>query len=555
MTMSTPTGLASALSRAAIFSAVLGALGVSACSTDSTGPQSCSGDKCDEFDRQKLEDRNDPIATYLKTLDINDDGTMYGTYQDMLYGVAGVMGCANDSVAVFTVSDSLIADAPFPRLVSVACKDDDAKASNFFIAASFEDTETGDVDVLDVEMFAWDTTRREYLFYAFAPFEDGEEGEVKLEVGPKRCEGCHLTPADSSPVGMRMTPIMNELNRPWTHWNADPGFPSFNFVVPEGMDEKPNYRALAIGNQAPASRFEEIIKFGGHSKVASARIRVRRNAANIDEIMGMLRPVFCAEQLNYISEDHDSGVVFNSAVIDAGIRSMYIQIRPDNWAYSWVNDQTLRIPVPAGEEVVVQIPVRGNADIAMETSLVSTRVLSPQQVLRARVLDWQNPVFSQFRCDLWRDAKDRFDATPPDFGDATRNLSVMSDIFEQIMTVEGKPIGGTDASTLIMMANADSTTATKINDAARKGVLEDGDCATDGYCAGTVDDFGAILQQHLDGLTSSASPRDQLRTLRKARICRIIEDVTPSTGDDRFPGGFSPRFPNNPSLPDVGACP
>jgi hypothetical protein len=552
-----PTGLASALTRAAIFSAALGALSLAACSSDSTGPQTCAGEKCDEFDRAQLDDRNDPIATYLKTLDISDEGTMFGTYQDMLFGVAGVMGCSTDSIAVFTVSDSLIADVPFPRLVSVACKDDDAKASNFFIAASFEDQDTGDVDVLDVEMFAWDATRREYLFYAFTHAEDGadgEDGEVKLEISPKRCEECHLTPADSSPVGMRMTPIMNELNRPWTHWNAEPGFPSFNFVVPDGMDEKPNYKALAIGNKAPAQRLEEIIKFGGHSKVASARIRDRRNAPNIDEIMGMFRPVFCAEQLNYISEDHDSGVVFNSAVIDSGIRSMYIQIRPDNWVYSWVNDQTLRIPVPGSEEVVVQIPVRGNADVAMETSLVSTRVLTPQQVLRARVLDWQNPVFSEFRCDLWRDARTRFAATPPDFGTATRNSNVMSDIFEQIMTVEGKPIGGADPGTLIMMANADSTTATKIYDATRNGVLEDGDCATDGYCAGTVDDFGAILEAHMDALTSSATPRDDLRALRKARICRIIEEVTPTAGDDRFPDGVSSRFPNNPSLPDVGAC-
>lgn len=545
--------LTSTLTRVALCSAALGALGLAACSTNAPSTQNCSGDKCDEFDRQKLADRNDPIATYLKGLDIGDDGTMFATYQDMLFGVANVMGCSTDSVAVFTVSDDLIRQTPFPRLVSVACKDDDAKASNFFIAASFEDEETGDVDILDVEMFAWDATKREYQFYAFAPTRD-IEGEVKLEVGPKRCEDCHLTPADSSPVGMRMTPIMNELNRPWTHWNAEPGFPSFNFEVPEGMNEKPNYSALAITHQAPAQRLEEIIKFGGHSKVASARIRDRRNAPNTDEIMGMLRPVFCAEQLNYVSEDHDSGTLFNSALIDSGIRSMYIQIRPDNWAWSWVNDQTLRIPAPGSAEVVVQIPIRGNADIAMETSLVSTKVLTPQQVLRARVLDWQHPVFSEFRCNLWRDAKDRFDAAPPEYGSATRSSQVMSDIFEQIMTVEGQPIGGTDPGTLIMMPNADSTSATKLLDAARTGSLEDGDCANDGFCAGTVDDFGAILQQHLEGLTSASAPRDQLREIRRERICNVIESVVPSVGDDRFAEGPPQRFPNMPSLPTV-TCP
>jgi hypothetical protein len=526
----------------------LASLGLAGCSSNNSGPATCASDKCDEFDRDKLDSRNDPIATYLKTLDITETGTMFATYQDMLFGIAGVMGCPRESVAVFTVSDDLISGAPFPRLVSVACKDDDSKASDFFIAASFEDQETGDVDVHDVEMFAWDRTAREYMFYAFAPTGD-EEGEVQLEVGPKRCEGCHLTPADTSPVGMAMTPIMNELNRPWTHWNAEPGFPSHNFVVPDGMDEQPNYAELALGFKAPAQRFEEIVKFGGHAKVASARIRKRRNAPNIDEIMGMLRPVFCAEQLNYVSEDHDSGVLFNSAIIDTGLRNMYVQIRPDNWAWSWVNDQTLRIPAPGAEDTVVQIPIRGNADTAMETSLVSTRVLTPQQVLRARVLDWQHPVFSDFRCDLWKDAKDRFEATPPDFGDATRSSQVMSDIFEQIMTVEGKPIGGTDPGTLIMMPDASAGTA--LLAAARDGNLENGDCSTDGFCAGTVDDFGAILQQHLDGLTGAAAPRDQLRQMRKDRICFITEEVTSAPDDDRFPEG-STRFPNQPSLPDVG---
>ena len=97
-----------------------------------------------------------------------------------------------------------------------------------------------------------------------------------------------------------------------------------------------------------------------------------------------------------------------------------MQIRPNDWAWDWLNDEVVRLGSPVGD-TVVQIPVRGNADVAMETSLVTTKVLTPYQILRARALDSDHPVFSEFRCNLWKDAYANFKASPPDFGDATRN--------------------------------------------------------------------------------------------------------------------------------------
>lgn len=551
MTPLAPTRTLARHARSTLFACVAGLAAFTGCGSEVGSNGNCESGKCDG-EGPTLAERNDPIATYLKTVNISDEGLMSSSYQDILFGVADVMGCSTDSIAVFTVSDDLITEgAPFPRLVSVACKDDDAKASDFFIAASFEDTETGDVDVHDVEMFAWDKTAREYMFYAFTPDED-EEDLVRLEVGPKRCEGCHLTPADTSPVGMRMTPIMNELNRPWTHWNAEPGFPSHEFSVPAGMDEQPNYSQLALARQAPAQRLEEIIRFGGHSKVASARIRDRRNAPNIDEIMGMLRPVFCNEQLNYVSEDHDSGILFNSALVDPGIRNMYVQIRPNDWAWDWLNDEVVRLGSPVGD-TVVQIPVRGNADVAMETSLVTTKVLTPYQILRARALDSDHPVFSDFRCNLWKDAYANFKASPPDYGDATRNMHVMSDLFEQIMTVDGNAIAGSNPETIIMLPNADSASVTRLRSAASEGRLENGNCENDGFCAGDVDTLGARLEQSMEAMLSSQT-RDALRSMRTERICRLLDNVEGVEGDDRFPEG-STRFPNMPSLPSVDCGP
>ncbi len=539
----------SSLTRVTLFSAAL-SLSLTACAPGLDGTEDCTGGKCDGFSDvlDKLQGRADPIATYLKTLDISLAGQVKLDYEQVLKGVAGVMGCSEDSVAVFTVSDDLITGSAFPRLISVACSDDASKASDFFIAASFQNEETGDVDVRDVEMFAWDATARQYMFYAFQPVDDQR---VQLDVGPKRCEGCHLTPADTSPTGMRMTPIMNELNRPWTHWNAEPGFPSHEFSVPAGMDEKPHYKALAVAHRAPASRFEEIVKFGGHAKVAAARIRDRRNAPNLDEIMGMLRPVFCNEQINYVSEDHDSGSLFGSSLVDPGLRNMYMQIRPDNWAWDWINNDSIRLGAPGGDGPVIQIPIRGNADIAMETSLVTTKVLTPHQVLRVRALDWQHPVFSDFRCDLWRDANDRFKSSPPDFGTASRASQVMSDIFEQIMSVNGKPLAGSAPETLIMMPDA-KVGGDALRAAAEAGTLESGRCSTVGYCPGDVDTLGSELELHMQSLLSSDT-RAALRSARQERICHILDDVAQQSGDDRFPEG-SKRFPNMPSLPSVD-CP
>jgi len=530
---------------------VTGLAAFTGCASNTATQGSCNGGKCDGFDADKLASRNDPIAAYLKNLSISDTGLLELTYQDVLFGVGEGMGCAPDAAGVFTVSDDLISGEAFPRLVSVACKDDDSKASDFFIAASFRDQETGDVDVRDVEMFAWDRTARNYMFYAFAPSQDDPD-LVQLEVGPSRCEGCHLTPADTSPVGMRMTPIMNELSRPWAHWNAQPGFPSLEFSVPEGIEDLPNYSGLAIAHQAPASRFEEIVRFGGHQKVAAARIRDRRNSPNISEIMGMLRPVFCSEQINYVSEDHDSGVLFNAALVDPGVRNMYVQIRPNDWAWDWLNDETVRLGTAGGDEPVIQIPTRGNADIAMEASLVTTKVLTPYQVLRARVLDSDHPVFSEFRCGLWRDANARYKSNPPDFGDATRNLNVMPQIFEEIMSIDGSPIKGDADDVLIMMPNADEASVAALKTSVSAGSLMQGSCETDGYCPGDVDVLGTRLEQRMQ-TQLSGSTRDALRAMRQDRICHVLETVAGAEGDDRFPNG-SGRFPNLPSLPEV-TCP
>ena len=107
-----------------------------------------------------------------------------------------------------------------------------------------------------------------------------------------------------------------------------------------------------------------------------------------------------------------AGVLFSAAVVDPGLRNMYKAIRPDNWSWGWVNGDTMRLSPPTGDSALTQIPVRGAADIMTEQQLVALRALTPHQVLRVRALDWQKPVFSDFRCGLWTGAVERFRTDP-----------------------------------------------------------------------------------------------------------------------------------------------
>src|SRR4029453_4486433 len=107
------------------------------------------------------------------------------------------------------------------------------RAADFFIAASFREEGSADVDARRIEMFAWDPESLRYHFYEASP--DEARDEVKLAVEPARCRACHLAPRGlSSTFGERMpmTPIMNELTRPWVHWNAEPDARSFAYEVP-----------------------------------------------------------------------------------------------------------------------------------------------------------------------------------------------------------------------------------------------------------------------------------------------------------------------------------
>lgn len=526
-------------------------------------PNAECGARCDiEDDFRDQITGSDPIADWLRQSEVSATGVLDIDYATLLEQLAAIQGCDPGATKTFVVSDDLLSTEPFPRLVSVLCTDDDVKVTDVFVAASFERFEggepTGEIDTRAIEMFAWDDEARSYRFYATEPVFDSATA-VKVELEPARCRQCHTAPADAKALAMPMIPIMNELSRPWTHWNASPGFPSHNFSIPDRARNSESYPALATGciqddgsdGPCSASVFEGIIR-EAHDQVVGARTRKRRNPANVAETMSLLRPLFCPEQVNYATEDFESGVITNAVLIDPGLRNMFKAVRPDDWPWSWLNDDIIRLgSLDVGEDPVTQVPVRGNVDQAYENRLVALRALTPTDVLQVRALDWKRPVFSEFRCGLWRDAQARFLASPPDVSGFERNLDLMPVLLRDILTLNGAAItaGAEEQVVALDLATAESVAA--LEDALASGGIDTAVCgvAGEGFCIADLNLLGDMIQTHVDDIVDAFDNRDILRSIRDARVCHVTEVV--AADPDRFDEGSSDRFANRPSLPDV----
>jgi hypothetical protein len=484
--------------------------------------------------RAQLDGRGDPIADYFRSSDINNDGIVQSDYAAILSGIARRTGCADSTARTFVVSDDVLSPgSPFPRIISTLCTDDDTRAPNLFLSAPFRLGSSDDVDPRNLELFAWDDPAQTYRFYATSPVGDKQ---LKLEVEPSRCAGCHMTPADLDATKMAMTPIMNELTAPWPHWNAAPGFSSSDFVVPSGTPSASNYAQLATSRLASAQRFEEIVR-AGHSKVARARALLRRAAADLDSVLSLLRPMFCEEQINYVTEN--GGLVDVAAVIDPSIARMYRaanQVGPWTWLNPPASLQLGALDDPNAR--LFMMPVRGNAGIELENRLVAFGLLTPVQVLRLHALDWQAPVFSDLRCGLWKNGRDRLKASPPAL--SGNNGQALSTVFELLMTSSDVPLRGPDGA-LIALKSADRLSA--LVDALRAGSLTGADCANDGYCVVDLGAFGALLDGQVKSYDGQPDARARLTDERKRRVCHVVQPV-----------GGSPRFANAPSLPATDQC-
>ena len=510
---------------------------------DGGGGETCtSSGKCDAPDsvRSQLEDLDDPIAKWLLESSMTEDGILATDYLTAVEKVAEQMGCAMDSMRTFVLSDDLVAGVPFPRLISTVCADDDTRASEFFIAASFADAENpDDVDVTNLEMFAWDKTALRYRFYATLPIEGRDEVQVEVEV--RRCTQCHLNSRSLDDDGMPMLPIMNELTRPWPHWNAEPDFPSHTFEVTDATRAAPHFAALTgSGRLASAALFEQIVRAGQSNRVIAARLRARRDPADVGQAMALLRPLFCDEQVNYATEDFAAGVMPASAVITGGTRDMFLAVRPSDWPWQWLNADVIRFDDPAADgDRLAMVPVRGAADVEYEKRLVSLKALTPQQVLRIRALDWARPVFSEIRCGLWKEARARLRTAPPDLTGIESNAALLPVLYGEIMKLDKKSLVLGSADQVIAVEDGEGLD--RLRAALAAGTAESGDCAADGFCLVDLVGLGNLLDGRARAAEASGG-RDALQIEREERLCVVQEDFAARPAFDRAAcgGGAGP---------------
>ncbi|MBA2538320.1 MAG: hypothetical protein H0V17_01690 [Deltaproteobacteria bacterium] len=538
-----PLALAFPLGVAAIVAACAGSD-----EPDSGDDVVCEAGKCDGLPfADQLKGREDPIAKWLRQLHdakvIDDKGVYHGSkatkvapeadpqfYGKLFDGLITIQGCSKTSLISYAISDDLItanSDQIYPRLISTVCSDND-QVSNAFVATLGDPQ--ADINVDDLEMFAWDATAQKYVFYAT---KDIGDGNLEIEVEPARCTKCHVTPLDVDPIGMPRLPIMNELTKPWTHWNAGTGGVSESFNVPDSLTGMPTWEKYQASIGA-ASRLEKVIRDANALRVSPARSKALFRPAKLEEAMGLIRPLFCDEQLNYATE-LATGEMSVDAFVSGGTKNAFRAIQ-STWPFAWFNNDTVSLPAAAVDKRLFMMPVRGVAEITFEAQLHA--VLSPAHVLALRALDYKKAAFSDLRCNLWKTAMVAFAAKAPAL--TGRNRDAVKVVFEEIMKNGGMSTRNLATGKFVALDDANETSIAALKAAIAAGTVPT-TCGAGGFCEVDANGFGALLQTYVDGLE-----RDAILAERDRRVCKVHEEVQPAGAHTTH--GMGIRIPNDPSF-------
>jgi hypothetical protein len=488
---------------------LVGLLGCQTSERESGSPD-CSDDRCNSAGSRDellaaIDGFNDPIAQLLRA-SATERGTLAGNYRDVLDGVGTELGCDATTERSFVVLSN---DGFVPKPIVTRCGGDAVTASQFFVA--MVGTEDG-FDPRTVHMTAWDAEAGLYRRYATAPTPAGDE--MAINVAPGFCLGCHGGPEKLD----LWVPLMNEMSSPWAGWNAQPGFASQLFdehLDPRFASDETYREVTREGVLDSAASFEPIVR-NGVTRVTGARLKQRAAAPDATLALELVRPLFCDESVNYVSEVHQSGELRSHAIIDDAFRSLYRSIAVDG-TWTWLRDPRINLIAPtATESPVTLIPVRGESTLQVELGLVSRGALDPLDALRVRALDWKHPVQSSFRCNLFRQAADRITAGALDKAIAASGALTAEDllplVFDEIMTV-------TVGSTRVPLAPAADFELLQIPDAtdpAALAALGSGDWT---LFQSTLVQLGNAIETHI---TSFQAGRAALSTERDRRACLAV---------------------------------
>lgn len=424
------------------------ALTTAACRDAAPDEDACGGHECDVSTSRDellaaLSGFDDPVAQWLRTA-AGPDAAVDGDHMTWLDGLRDHLGCAADARNSYVVLSN---ENLHPKALVTECSDDPALASRVF--AVFEPTGGNDVDPERFRLVGWDPTAQAYHRYQVVPANDG----LRVAVEPAFCTTCH-----GGPFGIdAWTPIMNEMTNPWAQWNAEPGFESFAFeALPTELGDVLG-ELVTPDRLASASDLEPIIR-AAIDRATAARIARRDLSASLVEAADLIRPVFCDESVNYVSEIHDSGEIELSAALDPGLRRVMTLLRPEA-TWSFTTDETLRIEPPSADEPrLVLVAVRGETTVQAEAALLSRGVLLPIDVARVRALDWRNPQASAARCSLHDAAVAAAnDVLVPD--DYATTAELARAMFDLALTVPGGSLADAGDDAVVALADAADTAA------------------------------------------------------------------------------------------------
>jgi hypothetical protein len=472
---------------------------------DPAEPRDCRDDRCEAAGSRDellaaLDGFSDPMARWLREA-ATERGTLVGDYRAVLDGVGAELGCDIDSEASFVVLSN---DRFIPKPILTRCAGDAVAASQFLVAMVGD--EAG-IDRTQVHVASWDGEAGVYRRYATHPT---DAGELAVNVQPGFCLGCHAGPE-------RLTvwvPLMNEMSSPWSNWNAQPGFTSqlFDEHLAAHHAADPTYREIAERLDSAAS-FEPIVR-AGIARVTGARLKQRLGPADVARAAELVRPLFCDESLNYVSEVHASGELRSHAIIDDAMRGLYRTLGVDG-GWMWLRDTRLALPPPGAQRPVRLIPVRGEATVQAELGLVARGALDPLDALRVRALDWTHPVQSELRCQLFRSAAPRLAAL--DASGLATTAELIPLVLDEILTLEiaGRrvPLRATRGELIAIPDATDPTAAAAL----AKGELE-------GFETSALA-LGAAIEAHVAGFMGVGG-RGQLARERDRRACRALADPT-----------------------------
>lgn len=457
-------------------------------------PRECVDDRCESAGSKEellgqLDGYTDPVANFLRDT-VADDGSLAGDYKLVLDGVGTQLGCDAETEKHFVVLSN---QGYAPKPIITRCANDAVGASQFFAAMVATD---GGIDPKQMHLASWDAEAGLYRRYQTTETADGG---MAINVAPTFCMGCHGGPEKLA----TWAPLMNEMASPWSNWNAHPGFSSqlYDEHLPQGFSSDPTFKELTRdGVLDSAASFEPIVR-AGIQRVTSARLKTRTQAADATAALQLVRPLFCDESTNYVSEVHDSGELRIAALVDDSIRNLY-RSADATGAWSWLADTRMQLPPPSGEAPVTLIAIRGQATLEVELGLVARGVISPVDALRVRALDWKHPVGSAYRCGLYNAVAERLASGALDEALAA----------SQAATVEGLIPAMFDEVMASLPAVAD-------------GHVWSLPTATDAGAELTLTQFGDALDTYVTAF-QAAPMRSVLKTERDRRACAAHDDPT-----------------------------